>query len=175
MVDNVVSILVARVSKTGYTGWTIPLKSPSLQPRIIFYSPQTSSEKQKRRLHPPPFAPHQLSSFLKDERGAKLGDRVAALENKLEAAAASRHSSTSGSATEVSATQKRKFLGRLLRQAVILRDTLVIEGIVEEPGAPRGEEACWAGEDRPGGGVDEQVDEDLIRRALGRCHEIGVM
>lgn len=100
---------------------------------------------------------------------------MAALENKLEATAAAGHSSTSASAMEASAYQKRKFLRRLLRQAVLLRDTLVIEGVVGEPGASRGEEACWAGEDGSGGGVDEQADEELIRRARGRCDEMGVM
>lgn len=50
----------------------------------------------------------------------------------------------------------------------------MIEGVVGDAGTSRGEEACWEGEDGPGGGVDEQVDEELIRRARGRYDEMGV-
>lgn len=148
------------------------------KPKIVFsytvasispkkYAPPFSRHRRRRS-----YQSHQLSSILKDERGARLGDRVATLESKLEAAASRR--GRSGSAVEASSEQKRKFLRRLLRHAVLLRDTLVIEGVgIGEPGIATGTEACWVeGEEEDEGAegaVDDQADEDLIRRARGRC------
>ncbi|CAM9912557.1 unnamed protein product, partial [Ectocarpus fasciculatus] len=97
------------------------------------------------------------------EREDKIENRVAALERRLLADA----EGAKAAAAKAAAERKRKLLDRLMRQTIVLRDTLIGDGMAAGaeggsdggPGAVQ-EEDCWAAvrEDRARAGGDSGGD-----------------
>lgn len=106
-----------------------------------------------------------------DKRERVWLDRLVALEGKFAAEA---------EGAEAAAAQRRwDLLNRLQRQAAVLRNNLIADGIVAvtEGGDVAEEDACWAGlgEDNEeggggaiGGGGDGNAAEELVINALAR-------
>lgn len=106
-----------------------------------------------------------------DKREQNIQDRLAALESKI---------MTDAEGAEAAVAERRRnLLDRLLRQAAVLRSTLVGDGIVAvgEGGDAAEKEACWGGlgEDtvqgdgtRRGSGDEQAAEEELLLKARAR-------